>query len=84
MKRRCIIAIIAMSLAACSATEPVETTCNAANWQDLVGQPEAAVHSVLGNLRIIRDGEPVTADFNPNRLNAEIDAKGHVQRFACY
>jgi hypothetical protein len=71
-------------LSGCTAAQSVETTCNADNWKDLIGQPEAAVHSVLGNLRIVRPGEPITKDFNPSRLNAEIDSTGHVTRFACY
>tara|TARA_R110002073_G_scaffold256316_2_gene418854 strand:- start:1738 stop:1971 length:234 start_codon:yes stop_codon:yes gene_type:complete len=75
--------IIAVVLSSCSGTQPSETRCNAANWKDLIGQPEGAVHSALGNVRIVRDGEPVNADFNPNRLNAEIDTNGRVQRFAC-
>lgn len=75
---------VALTLSACGTAQSFETTCNADNWKDLVGQPEAAVHSVLGNLRIVRADEPVTKDFNPNRLNAEIDSTGRVTRFACY
>jgi len=75
---------VAATLSACIAAQSVETTCNADNWKDFIGQPEAAVHSVLGNLRIVRTGEPITKDFNPNRLNAEIDSTGRVTRFACY
>lgn len=71
-------------LNACTQPASLDTTCNAANWQELIGQPEAAVHSALGNIRIVRMGEPVSADFNPNRLNAEIDKNGRVQGFACY
>lgn len=71
-------------LAACDTAQPVETTCNAENWKDLIGQPEGAVHSVLGNVRIIQEGDLVPADRNPNRLNFEIDRNGQVQGFACY
>lgn len=74
----------AATLSACTQAASIDTTCNAANWQELIGQPEAVVHSALGNMRIVRMGEPVSADFNPNRLNAEIDKKGRVQGFACY
>ncbi len=84
MIRGLIGVIIVLSAAACNVIDPDETTCNAANWQDLVGQPEGAVHSVLGNVWIIHAGTTVRADFNPNRLNAEIDANGRVKRFACY
>jgi hypothetical protein len=74
----------AMALSACDVPQQADTTCNADNWKDLIGQPEGAVHSVLGNVRIIRDGDAVSADFNPNRLNVEIDKSGRVQSFACY
>ncbi|MGC1496240.1 MAG: I78 family peptidase inhibitor [Sulfitobacter sp.] len=74
----------ALALAACNEAQSFDTTCNAANWQDLVGQPEAAVHSVLGNVRIIHAGDAVSTDINRNRLNAEIGKDGRVKRFACY
>ncbi len=79
-----IAAVIALAVAGCEVTPQATTTCNAQNWQELVGQPEAAVHAALGNLRIVRAGAPVTKDFNPDRLNAEIDENGRVTRFACY
>ena len=65
-------------------TQPVETTCNAANWQELVGQPEEALYGALGNLRVIKPGQAITKDFNRNRLNAVIGKDGRIERFGCY
>ena len=83
--KRCLMGVmVTLLLPACYRIEPVGSTCNANNWQELVGQPEAAVHSALGNVRIIRPGTPVSKDFNAYRLNAEIGADGRVKRFSCY
>lgn len=71
-------------VAGCSATGKGGTTCNADNWDEFVGQPETAVYGLLANLRIVRSGEPITKDFNPNRLNAEVGKDGNFTRFACY
>jgi len=58
--------------------------CNANNWATLVGQPEAALYGALGNLRVIKPGQPITKDFNPDRLNAVIGRDGRIERFGCY
>ena len=74
-------------LAGCTAPQgsaPQDTTCNADNWAELVGQPEEALYGALGNLRVIRPGQPVTKDFNPDRLNAVIGRDGRIKRFGCY
>lgn len=77
------LALVAL-LAGCSAAATNGTTCNAGNWDEFVGQPETAVYGLLANLRIVRSGEPVTKDFNPDRLNAEVGKDGNITRFACY
>lgn len=73
-------------LAGCTATppDPTETTCNASNWQELVGQPEEAIYGALGNLRVIKPDQAITKDYNPNRLNAVIGRDGRIERFGCY
>ena len=80
MKR---IALPLALLAGCSPPE-AQTTCNADNWQDFIGQPEAAIYGALANLRVVREGEAITQDYNADRLNAEIAADGTISRFACY
>ncbi len=71
-------------LAGWSRVSDVETTCNADNYAEFVGQPETAVYGVLPNLRVVRAGEVVTQDFNPERLNAEVGKDGFITRFGCY
>jgi hypothetical protein len=71
-------------LAACAESQDTGTTCNADNWSEFVGQPETAIYGVLANLRVVRAGEAVTQDFNPDRLNAEVGKDGRITRFACY
>ena len=77
------LALLAL-LAACNTAENSSATCNADNWSEFVGQPETAVYGLLANLRIVRSGEPITKDFNPDRLNAEVGKDGNITRFACY
>ncbi len=61
-------------------------SCGAEALQPLVGQPEAALDtSVLPDvLRVIRPGgDAVTLDFNPARLNVELDASGTITDLHC-
>ena len=34
-------------------------------------------------VRVIRPGEAVTMDFNPQRLNFELDGLGEIERIRC-
>lgn len=61
-----------------------DTTCDASNWAQLVGQPEEALYGALGNLRVIKPGQAITKDFNPDRLNAVIGQDGRIKQFGCY
>ena len=73
--------------AACTAQTPaqnVPVTCNADNWAELIGKPEEALYGAYANLRVIKPGDPVTEDFNPNRLNAVIGVDGRIKSFGCY
>lgn len=77
-------------LAACVVDEPAippePDACNAAALQGLVGQPAAAARAMElpAGTRIVGPGDPVTADFRPDRLNIEIGADGRVARVACF
>ena len=60
-------------------------TCNAAAFSGLIGQPEAAVDAapIFQPIRKIRPGGAVTTDFNPERLNFELDGGGRVRAISC-
>ena len=81
--------LVVVLLAGCAglpdqSVRPVEITCNAANWQELVGQPEEALYGALGNLRVLKPGQVITKDLNRDRLNAVIGKDGLIKRFGCY
>ena len=59
-------------------------TCNANNWEDLIGQPEEALYGAYANIRVIWPDTPATTDRNPNRLNAVIGPDGRITAFGCY
>lgn len=48
--------------------------CGAGSLQDLVGQDAAVLQTMKfeGPLRIIRPGQAVTMDYNPERLNIDL------------
>ena len=71
-------------LAGCNTVPVTQSTCNADNWDEFIGQPETAIYGALANLRVVRPNEAITQDFNPERLNAEINKDGNITRFACY
>ena len=90
MTRHSASAILAaLALGACVApvhdvempTVPPENACGAA---ELAGQDRKVLEAMefAGPLRVIGPGMPVTADFNAQRLNAELDAKGRIARLS--
>jgi hypothetical protein len=92
MNRALFPALAALVLAACEpmaeTPEPVpaeEDACGASGLQDLVGQDVSVVAAMtfLAPMRIIRPGEAVTMDFNPARLNVELDAADVIVRVYC-
>ncbi|MDA9207746.1 I78 family peptidase inhibitor [Octadecabacter sp.] len=62
-----------------------QDTCNAVQYADLVGQDATALERILimGQVRVIRPGQPVTLDFRPNRINFNINAKNEVASIRC-
>lgn len=77
-------------MAACQMAPPVEVpfmpgpdAC--APDQSLVGQPESvlAAMTFAQGTRIYRSGDPVTADYSPNRLNIEIGPSGRIVAVNC-
>jgi len=79
-------------LAACSipflgsdapATDPTDP-CGAKGYSSLLGSPLAAVTLPADlNDRVIRPGDAVTLDYDPTRLNLELDASGIIVGLSC-
>ena len=89
--RGSVLAVLAASLIGC-ATPPAPppdsgfnaSGCGADNYQSFVGTPLAAASwpSDL-NVRVIGPGEAVTLEFDPTRMNMEVDEAGIIQRIYC-
>lgn len=85
---RTTLVISALLLAACQAPvagTPAEDACGASALEHLVGAPAIAAEeeTTPDNTRIIRPGDAVTMDFNPERLNIEIDENERISRVYC-
>ncbi|WP_238991720.1 I78 family peptidase inhibitor [Gemmobacter caeruleus] len=60
--------------------------CGAATLQHLVGQPRGAISGMrfAHPLRVYEEGQPVTMDFSPERLNVELSPGGaRIRRISC-
>lgn len=58
--------------------------CDASDYASLVGSNVAAASFPAGmNVRIIRPGDVITMDYNPNRLNLVVDGNGTITRVYC-
>ena len=59
--------------------------CGALDLQYLVGAPAQELDAMRFNkpVRVIRPGMAVTMDFNPERLNFEVDRSGRIARVTC-
>lgn len=64
---------------------PDEGACGASGMQNLVGKDKAifAAMTFVAGTRIIEPGMPVTADYNPMRLNFDLDGRGRIARVWC-
>ncbi|MBT8410992.1 MAG: hypothetical protein KJP02_04245 [Octadecabacter sp.] len=64
---------------------PSEDTCNANAYRGLIGQDGTALERVmlLGQVRIIRPGMAVTADYRPERINFDIGEDGRIRSIYC-
>ena len=79
-------------LAACEPVPPAPApappgdACGAAGHQGLVGQPREALAAMTfpDGTRIIGPGQPVTADFRPDRLNIEYGRNGRIEKVSCF
>lgn len=83
--------MIALSLASCAPQlGPVlpsgpDDTCGAATHGALIGQDATALERVLimRQVRVIRPGDMVTADYAPGRINFQIDDTNTIARITC-
>lgn len=68
-----------------SGTADSGEACGADMLQPMIGQPEGEIHepSLPQPYRIIHPGQAVTMDYNPNRLNIEINDDGRVETVEC-
>lgn len=59
--------------------------CGASSYEYLTGQDATALERVyiLGQVRMIRPGTPVTRDLRPDRLNFDVDRQGRITRVFC-
>ena len=59
--------------------------CGALDLQFLVGGPASALNTMRFNkpVRVIYPDTAVTMDFNPERLNFEVDRMGRILRVRC-
>ena len=69
---------------------PPPPACDAAGAQFAVGQPmtsplEAAVRARANaaSVRVLKPGQPATMEFNPARVNIELDARNRVKTVRC-
>ncbi len=62
----------------------IDRVCAASQLSSFVGQNVNAV-DLSGNdpMRILPPGTPMTMDYNPSRLNVELDEAGTIVRFYC-
>jgi hypothetical protein len=66
-------------------TDPAADTCNMAQYAALVGKPatDAGVPAASVTVRHIRPDTQVTMDFQPTRLNIDINAQGMITAIRC-
>ena len=90
MKRILIAAVVAGGIAvpvfgAGNAPDyEVLSACGAERMQDLVGQSFDGVRARFPDrARIIPPNSPVTQDYRPDRLNADLDGDGLITRIWC-
>ena len=86
-----LLLVALLALAACvpagPPADPVQVgTCDAERLSaEFVGLPSSVLAATTFTLpiRIVRPGDAVTMDFNPNRINFELDDAGRVARVTC-
>ena len=64
---------------------PADDTCGASELTGYVGQDASILDTArfANPIRVIRPGDMVTMDFNPQRLNFDLDELGEILRIRC-
>lgn len=64
---------------------PADDTCGASELATYIGQDAAILETArfANPVRVIRPGDAVTMDLNPQRLNFELDALDEIVRIRC-
>lgn len=81
--------LVCAALAACApvVVDPGDQpgTCGAEAWSSYIGAPSSSLDAVRFRqpVRVIPAGAPITMDFNPDRLNFELDTRGRISRVYC-
>ncbi|MGB4075352.1 I78 family peptidase inhibitor [Pseudomonas sp.] len=83
-------------LAGCSSSQPAQPAaeitgeCNVDNLQDMLGQNASAElieqlqqQANAKTLRVLAPGDAATMDYNPQRLNIDIDESEVIIRLTC-
>jgi hypothetical protein len=87
-----LIPLVASVLTACGSTDPSlpEARCRAAGAEAELGKTvnekvadDARYAAGAMRARVIRPGQAVTMDADPQRLNIEVDETGRIRRLRC-
>ncbi len=65
------------------ATPTPNDTCNAAGYASLIGKDAPNALIVPEPKRMYRIGDPVTLDFNPARVNVQLDQTDVIAAITC-
>ena len=90
MKRHVLVfGLLSLLVAGCVALPPVSDdpaeACGAAELQYLVGKPGVVLDGMRFSqqVRVIEYGMAVTMDYNPARLNIQLDQRDVIERVNC-
>lgn len=84
--------LLALALAACEPVaavpplpDPGGDACGASGYRAWIGQDASVVEGagLAGPVRVYHQGDALTMDFSPTRLNVELDADGRIIRIHC-
>ncbi|WP_151718712.1 I78 family peptidase inhibitor [Gemmobacter serpentinus] len=64
---------------------PAGGSCGAEGLQGLVGKSRASISGqrFAHELRVYEEGQPITMDYNADRLNIEVSRSGTILRVSC-